>query len=56
MYKVTLSLTYCDRLDGGSNLFSKNPRLWLNMEEVDLWEHVVKDIPKPTNLVYVVTY
>jgi hypothetical protein len=47
MCKVTLSLRECDRLDGASNFVPWKLRLQLLMEEVDLWEHVVKEIPEP---------
>jgi hypothetical protein len=34
-------------LDGASNFVPWKLRLQILMEEVDLWEHVEKEIPKP---------
>jgi hypothetical protein len=56
MCKVTLGLGQYDRLDGTSNFVPWELRLQLLMEEANLWEHVEKEIPKPTNLAQFVAH
>jgi hypothetical protein len=45
----TLSLRECDKLDGASNFICWKFKLQMPLEEVWIWEHVVKGIPAPTN-------
>jgi hypothetical protein len=56
MCKVTLGLRECDKLDGASNFVPWKLRLQILMEEVDLWEHVEKEIPEPTDPTQLATH
>jgi hypothetical protein len=47
---TTLSLRECDRLEGASNFTPWKYKLQMLLEEVELWEHVEKEIIAPTNL------
>jgi hypothetical protein len=47
---TTLGLRECDRLEGASNFTPWKCMLQMLLEEVELWEHVEKEIIAPTNL------
>ena len=49
MCKITLGLKECDKLDGASNFVPWKIMFSILMEEVDLWKHAEKNIPKLTN-------
>jgi hypothetical protein len=49
MCKEILGVRECDRWDGASNFIPWKLRFQLLVEEADLWEHVLKEILKPTD-------
>ena len=49
MCEVSLDLRESDRLNGASNFVPWELKLQILMEEVDLWKHAEKNIPKLTN-------
>jgi hypothetical protein len=47
---MTLNVKECDKMEGDSNFVPWKLRLQRHMEDIDLWEHVVKVVPKLVDL------
>jgi hypothetical protein len=45
----TLGLTKCDKVDGASNFIPCKCRLQIILEEVEIWDHIEKEIGAPSN-------